>query len=127
MDFLIPSKVDVLSNKVIEYFKSNSEELDIKDSKIYYNYPPFRDDENQLVNFEILLFAKPIGVVLIISSGKTNVENINFFSDEIDRLEQIYYIILSRLQTNRTLRKIFPKIPQLITKIIYNPFLTKKN
>jgi len=126
LDFLIPSKVDNLSSNVIEYFKSHSEELDIKDSKIYYNYPPFRDDENQLVNFEILFFSKSIGVVLIISSDKTNVENIDFFSDEIDRLDQIYYIILSRLQINRTLRKIFPKIPQLITKIIYNPFLTKK-
>ena len=126
MDFLIPSKVDELSNTVIEFFKSHSEELDIQDSKIYYNYPPFRDDENQLINFEILLFSKSIGVLLIISSDKTNVENINFFSDEIERLEEIYYIILSRLQVNRTLRKIFPKIPQLITKIIYNPFLAKQ-
>ena len=103
MDFLIPSKIDDLSSKVIEYFKSHSEELNIKDSKIYYNYPPFRDDENQLVNFEILLFSKSIGVVLIISSDKTNVENIDFFLDEIDRLDQIYYLILSRLQVNRTL------------------------
>lgn len=126
MDLLIPPKIDDLSREIIEYFKSHSKELHIKDSKIYYNYPLFRDDENQLVDFEILFFSKPTGVVLIISSDKTNVENVDSFLDEIDRLDQIYYILLSRLQVNRTLRKIFPKIPQLITKIIYNPFLTEK-
>ncbi len=126
MDLLIPSKVDILSTQIIDYVKSHSEELDLKDSKIYYNYPLFRDDENQLVDFEILLFTKSIGVVLIISSDKTNVEDIDDFAEEIDRLDQIYYIILSLLQINKTLRKIYPKIPQLITKIIYNPFLTKK-
>ena len=120
MDLLIPSKVDILSGKVIDYFKLHSEELDIKDSKIYYNYPLFRDDENHLVDFEILFFSKSAGVVLIISSDKTNVEDIDDFVEEIDRLDQIYYIILSRLQINRTLRKISPKIPHLITKIIYD-------
>ena len=126
MDLLIPSKVDELSAKVIDYFKLNSEELDLKDSKIYYNYPLFRDDENQLVDFDILLFSKSVGVILIISSDKTNVEHIGEFIEEIDRLDQIYYMILSRLLVNRTLRKIYTKIPLLIAKIIYNPFLTKK-
>ncbi len=126
MDLLIPPKVDDLSKKVIEFLKSHSEELKIEDLILYYNYPLFRDDENHLVEFEILFFSKSTGVVLIISSDKANVEDIKSFSDDIDRLEQIYYIILSRLQVNRTLRKINPKIPQLITRIIYNPFLTKE-
>lgn len=124
MDCFIANKNNKVVNEFIKLLEEKSEELKLEDSVLYYNYPFFRDDEGELIEPNILLISK-YGIFIIWVIVDVRIDS-NTQIEINETIEQLVYILQSKLMVNRALRGFKDKIfNYVVDPIIYAPLLSK--
>ncbi len=124
MDCFIANKDNRIANELINLFQEKSNELNIRNSVLYYNYPYFRDYEDQLIEPNILLISK-YGIYIIWVIDDVRIDNTTQVEIN-EKIEQLVVTLQSKLMINRVLRRFKKKtFDYVIDPIIYAPLLSE--
>lgn len=122
MECIITSELDEITKNIINFLNEKSNILQLEDSILYHNYPFFLDEEGENIPSEILIISKyGIFIIWIVRDVKIDPDSILEVNDVI---EQLMFVIQSKLMINRTLRRFKINTPEYITTPrIYAPIL----
>lgn len=102
-------------------------ELELKDSIVYYNFPIFKEMDEDIIYPDICIVSKKYGVILILTDNsyeRTINEEYLILRDE--KLSQIYSLINGKFMKVRELRENKKSLKFEISTFIFLPNYTKK-
>jgi len=125
LETIIADEVDEETRRLINFLSDKVEELNLEKSVLYYNYPFFLDDEGEIIPSKILLISKyGIFIIWVVEEVKIDFDSVVLLNETI---EQLMYIIRSKLMVNRNLRKFKKNTFDYVLKPrIYAPILDGK-
>ena len=97
---------DSVSKLILNSLETEEINLNLKDSYLYYDFPVYKDLDDEVLISKILLISHHHGIILIETLSSTTQDD--FKRDVVQaevRLDQVYSAILARLIRNRNLRK----------------------
>lgn len=109
---------DPAALRVIEYLQTRQDELGLDQAWLYYGYPRFRDDDDELVRSHILLLSPQHGVVLIGFSSATDV------STTITATETVDARLFTKLLSSKPLRRSSRELRVQIHSAVFAPSLS---
>lgn len=119
---------DQTSQDLVRFLDENEQSLNIIDSIIYYNFPIFKNFDEEIQYPSLMLISPYHGIFVFQCENILNRElkaNTIQYIDE--KTSQIYNYIISKLRTNKTLRKDRNNLSFQINTAIYAPNLTPLN
>ncbi|MFW9881156.1 MAG: DEAD/DEAH box helicase [Candidatus Thorarchaeota archaeon] len=122
METIIPECNNDLIKNFINNIAQKSEELNLQESILYYNYPFFLDENGELLESQILVISK-YGIFIIWVIEEVEIEY-DYLMEINEALEQLLFTIQSKLMISSTLRKFHNDLNYYISKpLIYTPLL----
>lgn len=125
MEIIITDEADEETRKLTNFLSEKAEELKLENSVLYYNYPFFRDDEGEIIPSKILLISEyGIFIIWVLEEVRIDHNDVELLNEMI---EQLMFIIRSKLMINRNLRKFKKNIfDYVLEPHIYAPILDGK-
>ncbi|WP_413742283.1 DEAD/DEAH box helicase [Sodalis sp. RH15] len=117
-----------LSNSVVSSLVRILErsELHLDDAEIFFDFPMYKSDDDNLVISQILLISPTYGVVVFYSTGATNY-NIEQLKKDDRSLERIAGFVVSRLIRNDRLRNGMMGFNLPVHSLLYAPSIDEEN
>ena len=113
---------DPAAQSVVTYLGEQESDLGLLDAVLYYDFPLFRDTENELHRSYLLLASRSHGIVLVNVSGShdrpLDVEGIR---TKDDKIVQLHSIIFGMLLKSKVLRSGLREIKPSMTGILFAP------
>lgn len=127
MEKLISSKrflTDPLARNLLETFEQDQQKLGITESIFYYDFPTFRDYEDDSWRANAVLLSRNHGIVALIFADCSHIDKdtgVLFAAD--DGLSQFFSILFGRLLKSRLLRRGRNELAIPLNGIIHSPGL----
>jgi hypothetical protein len=117
-----PIQNDAAAGDLIELLKQEYNELGLDEAIVYYGYPRYRDDDNELIAAQTLIMSPQHGVVIfgtLDSTGRSTED-----TDRAERAtESVFALENSKLLANKALRQTPVTLKVPISAYIYAPHL----
>jgi superfamily I DNA and RNA helicase len=98
--------------------------LKLEDANLYYEFPVYKDLDQEVIVAELLLVSKKHGIFLFHISDLTKEDELIYNADLIAQsLDNLYSILFTRLLRNRALRKDKTTLKFPIRSICYAPII----
>jgi len=113
---------DQASKQLVIFLEENEQKLGINNSVLYYNFPVFKNIDEDIQSPSLMLICPYHGIFIFQcdnrSSRELNIDSIKYIDDE---LSQIYSFIFSKLIKNKNIRKDRSSLLIEINAAIYAP------
>jgi len=97
---------DKAAKGILEFLESKEDELELKDSVIYYNFPMFKELDDELQYPSLCIVSRNYGVILVVTDNKLEREINEEHLEKIDdKLSQLYSLIHAKLFKVKNLKK----------------------
>lgn len=107
---------------VVNYLHEQTSDLGLLEAVLYYDFPLFRDTENELHRSYLLLASRSHGVVLLnVSGSRDRPLDKKGIRSKDDQIVQLHSIIFGMLLKSRVLRSGLRKIKPNMTGILFTP------
>lgn len=97
--------------------------LDLSDADLYYDFPLYRDDDEQLISTHFMLVSKNYGIVIFYFSSANDANYIKQLAFDDEKLEHIYGHVYSRLMKQKNLRQGRKNLKISVDSVIFAPFV----
>jgi superfamily I DNA and RNA helicase len=117
-----PIRDDAAAHDLIDILRSDSSSLGLNEAVLYYGYPRYRDDDDELVAAQFLLMSPQHGVVLfgtLNSTGRSTEE----LQAAAETTESVLSLLFAKLLANKSLRDTPRSLKFPISAYLYAPFL----
>lgn len=113
---------DPAALSVVNYLRKKESDLGLLDAVLYYDFPLFRDTENELHRSYLLLVSRSHGVVLlnVSGSGDRPLDEHGIRSKD-DQIVQLHSIIFGMLLKSKVLRSRLREIKVSISGVLFTP------
>jgi len=98
--------------------------LILADSELYFDFPLYKDDEDNLVISPLMLVSRLYGIIIFYLSQSNDRDSAKKIITDNENLENIYGQIFSRLVKQKNLRKNKNTLKITVESCIYAPHLT---
>ncbi|CQD76538.1 Superfamily I DNA and RNA helicases [Yersinia intermedia] len=114
---------------LLQNLESLSEEgkLDLADAELYFGFPLYKDDDNQLVISQMMIISKNYGVIIFYLSAANDANAMKQLLIDDEGLSHTYSQVYSRLLRQRNLRKNKRDLLFSVESAIYAPHITNSN
>ena len=113
---------DLAALSVVNYLREQESALGLLDAVLYYDFPLFRDTENELHRSYLLLVSRSHGVVLLNVSGSGDRPlDENGIRSKDDQIVQLHSIIFGMLLKSKILRSGLREIKPSMTGVLFTP------
>ena len=113
---------DPAAKSVVTYLDEQESDLRLLDAVLYYDFPLFRDTENELHRSYLLLSSRSHGVVLINVSGSPDRPlDVKGIRGKDDQIVQLHSIIFGMLLKSKVLRSRLREIKPNMTGVLFTP------
>jgi superfamily I DNA and RNA helicase len=117
---------DNASQALVRYLEANEESLNLKDSILHYNFPIFKNFDEEIQYPSLTLISPVHGIHIFQCDSRSKRQlNSNILIKIDEELSQIYSSILSKLIKNKNLRKDRNNLTFNISATIYLPYIDK--
>lgn len=99
--------------------------LFLSDAELYFDFPLYKDDDDQLVISPLMLVSRLYGVIIFYLSTSNDRDASSKILIEEENLDNIYGQIFSRLVKQKNLRKTKKTLKISVESCIYAPHLTQ--
>ena len=103
--------------------KLEGETLELDDADLYYDFPLYRDDDEQLISTHFMLVSKVYGIIIFYFSSAAGKNITDHISTDDETLEHVYGHVYSRLMKQKSLRKGRKELLISVESIIFAPFI----
>lgn len=113
---------DEASKLLINHLESNDEKYGLENAEIYYNYPLFRELDDELRFPSFMLISKNYGIILIQTDSRTERSLDNSEIIKLDEeISHIHSLTFSRLIKEKKLKKSRTNLNFSLNTILYLP------
>ncbi|MDE0621438.1 MAG: ATP-binding domain-containing protein [Bryobacterales bacterium] len=113
---------DPAAQSVVTYLDEQESDLGLLDAVLYYDFPLFRDTENELHRSYLLLASRSHGVVLVnVTASHDGPLDVDDIRTKDDQIVQLYSIIFGMLLKSKVLRSGLREIKPSMTGILFAP------
>ena len=113
---------DLAAQPVVDYLRDQERDLGLLDAVLYYDFPLFRDTENELHRSYLLLASRSHGVVLLHVSGSDGrPSDVKGIRSKDDQIVQLHSIIFGMLLKSKILRSGLREIKPRMTGVLFTP------
>lgn len=107
---------------VVDYLREQERDLGLLDAVLYYDFPLFRDTENELHRSYLLLASRSHGVVLLnVSRSSGRPQDKKSIRIRDDQIVQLHSIIFGMLLKSKVLRSGLREIKPRMTGVLFAP------
>ncbi|WP_318389675.1 DEAD/DEAH box helicase [Enterobacter sp.] len=99
------------------------EKLHLQEAELYYDFPLYKDDEDNLVISPLMLVSRLYGIIIFYLSNCHERDAENTLQDNDSALENIYSQIFSRLLKQKYLRKNRRELNISVESAIFAPYV----
>lgn len=97
--------------------------LKLEDADLYYDFPLYRDDDDQLISTHFMLVSKSYGIVIFYFSSANDSNYVKQLNIDDEKLEHIYGHVYSRLMKQKNLRKGRKELKISVESVIFAPYI----
>jgi superfamily I DNA and RNA helicase len=118
-----PIRSDAAASDLVETLKHGSTLLRLDDAVLYYGYPRYRDEDDELIAAHLLLMSPQHGIVIfgtIDSTGRSPEDQRSVRK----ATESVLAMVYSKLLANKALRKTPVKLRVPVVAYLYAPHIT---
>ncbi|MYA32667.1 MAG: hypothetical protein F4164_05320 [Gemmatimonadales bacterium] len=113
---------DPAAQPVVDYLVGQESDLGLLDAVLYYDFPLFRDTENELHRSYLLLASRSHGVVLLhVSGSHGRPPDVKGIRGKDDQIVQLHSIIFGMLLKSKILRSGLREIKPRMTGVLFTP------
>lgn len=117
---------DFASQQLITVLEENEQSLNLSESIIYYNFPIFKNIDEEIKYPSLMLISPNHGIMIFQSENKGERElNTSIISSIDEELSQIYTFVFAKLLKNPNLRKNRQQLLFEIATAVYAPNINK--
>ena len=117
-----PYRDDDAAKTVVDLLKEEDEQLGLSEALVYYGYPRYRDDEDNLVSTQLLIASPEHGVVVLgtLNEGARSTDRL---IESVEATEAFFAMVNAKLLANRALRGTPLSLSFPIRSFVFAPYL----
>lgn len=101
----------------------SNDSLDLENADLYYDFPLYRDDDDQLISTHLMLISEVYGVIIFYFSAAVTSNYRAVLIQDDENLEHVYGHVYSRLMKQKSLRKNRRELLLNVESLIFAPFI----